>query len=50
MPCEARDLAQSWALRVSLCDAHILAFKALAQYFQDPARNLANLRILAVGQ
>ncbi len=47
MPRQTRDLAQSRALKVILCDAHVLAFKALAQYFEDSAGDLINFRVLA---
>lgn len=44
---QAGDFAQSRALRLALCDLHILALKALIEYFQDFASNLTNLGVLA---
>lgn len=50
MPCQARDFAQSRALRLILCNAHVLAFKPLAEHFQDSTCNVADLGVLADGQ
>lgn len=43
---KTRNLTESWALWVILCDAHVFPFKTLTEYFENSAGNITYFWLL----